>query len=170
MIEFYNAVFIPSTKAFLLQLGNHSAALLPLPTLTMPGTPLRMGSNPYSLATPPPPDRAAINRCLSPAGKVFVSPMRQPGQQVSDKPPLMPSSSLPCLLPLIMVRQSFASSCCLEFFKCHLWPHVACWQGASCVHAAGISATNCFCLPQEYGVTTLSCADLSVTCVFPVTE
>ena len=84
VIEFYNAVFIPSTKAFLLQLGNHSAALLPLPTLTMPGTPLRMGSNPYSLATPPPPDRAAINRCLSPAGKVFVSPMRQPGQQASN--------------------------------------------------------------------------------------
>lgn len=105
MIEFYNAVFIPSTKAFLLQLGNHSAALLPLPTLTMPGTPLRMGSNPYSLATPPPPDRAAINRCLSPAGKVFVSPMRQAGQQVSNKPPLKPSSSLYCLLPLIMVTQ-----------------------------------------------------------------
>ena len=38
MIEFYNAVFIPSTKAFLLQLGNqHRCNLLPLPTLTMPG-------------------------------------------------------------------------------------------------------------------------------------
>ena len=85
MIEFYNAVFIPSTKAFLLQLGNGTANLLPLPTLTMPGTPLhgRLASNPYSLATPPPPDRATINKCLSPAGKVFVSPMRQPGQQVT---------------------------------------------------------------------------------------
>ncbi|CAL5223875.1 g6466 [Coccomyxa viridis] len=83
VIEFYNAVFIPSTKAFLLQLGNGTANLLPLPTLTMPGTPLhgRLASNPYSLATPPPPDRATINKCLSPAGKVFVSPMRQPGQQ-----------------------------------------------------------------------------------------
>ena len=125
MIEFYNAVFIPSTKAFLLQLGNHSAALLPLPTLTMPGTPLRTGSNPYSLATPPPPDRAAINRCLSPAGKVFVSPMRQPGQQVSDEPSLVPSSSLHCHLPLIMVRQSLASSCCYihsTAINCHMSP------------------------------------------------
>jgi hypothetical protein len=83
VIEFYNAVFIPATKAFLLQLGNGSTPLLPLPTLTMPGTPLRMGASPYSLATPPPPDRAAINKCLSPAGKVFVSPMRTPGQQVT---------------------------------------------------------------------------------------
>ena len=88
VIEFYNAVFIPSTKAFLLQLGNGTANLLPLPTLTMPGTPLhgRPGSNPYRLATPPPPDRAAINKCLSPAGKVFVSPMRLPGQQVVQPP------------------------------------------------------------------------------------
>ena len=88
VIEFYNAVFIPSTKAFLLQLGNGTANLLPLPTLTMPGTPLhgRLASNPYSLATPPPPDRATINKCLSPAGKVFVSPMRQPGQQVTHRP------------------------------------------------------------------------------------
>ena len=88
VIEFYNAVFIPSTKAFLLQLGNGTASLLPLPTLTMPGTPLhgRLGSNPYGLATPPPPDRTTINKCLSPAGKVFVSPMRQPGQQVSHSP------------------------------------------------------------------------------------
>lgn len=92
VIEFYNAVFIPSTKAFLLQLGNGSANLLPLPTLTMPGTPLRVGRNPYSLATPPPPDRAAINKCLSPAGKVFVSPMRQPGQQVNG--PLLKGACL----------------------------------------------------------------------------
>ena len=92
MIEFYNAVFIPSTKALLLQLGNGSANLLPLPTLTMPGTPLRVGRNPYSLATPPPPDRAAINKCLSPAGKVFVSPMRQPGQQVNG--PLLKGACL----------------------------------------------------------------------------
>ena len=84
VIEFYNAVFIPATKAFLLQLGNGSTPLLPLPTLTVPRTPLRMGASPYSLATPPPPDRAAINKCLSPAGKVFVSPMRQPGQQVTS--------------------------------------------------------------------------------------
>lgn len=84
VIEFYNAVFIPATKGFLLQLGNGTTNLLPLPTLTMPGTPLhgRVGSNPYSLATPAPPDRATINKCLSPAGKVFLSPMRQPGQQV----------------------------------------------------------------------------------------
>ena len=129
MIEFYNAVFIPSTKAFLLQLGNHSAALLPLPTLTMPGTPLRMGPKPYSLATPPPPDRAAINRCLSPAGKVFVSPMRQPGQNVSDKTPLMPSRSLHCLLPLIMVRQPFASSCCCT---CNTAISTTCLMLASC--------------------------------------
>ena len=84
VIEFYNAVFIPATKAFLLQLGNGSTPLLPLPTLTVTGTPLRMGASPYSLATPRPPDRAAINKCLSPAGKVFVSPMRQPGQQVTQ--------------------------------------------------------------------------------------
>jgi hypothetical protein len=51
VIEFYNAVFIPATKAFLLQLGNGSTPLLPLPTLTVPGTPLRMGANPDSLAT-----------------------------------------------------------------------------------------------------------------------
>lgn len=97
VIEFYNAVFIPATKAFLLQLGNGSTPLLPLPTLTVPGTPLRMGASPYSLATPPPPDRAAINKCLSPAGKVFVSPMRQPGQQVTQ--------------PFARIRYALRSSC-----------------------------------------------------------
>lgn len=108
VIEFYNAVFIPSTKAILLQLGNGTASLLPLPTLTMPGTPLhgRPGSNPYGLATPPPPDRAAINKCLSPAGKVFVSPMRQPGQQVT----CWPNTSAPmCILsPGVACRQGLS--------------------------------------------------------------
>ena len=96
VIEFYNAVFIPATKAFLLQLGNGSANLLPLPTLTLPGTPLhgRLGSNPYRLATPPPPDRATINKCLSPAGKVFVSPLRLPGQQVVHFSSLLHSTFL----------------------------------------------------------------------------
>lgn len=104
VIEFYNAVFIPATKGFLLQLGNGTTNLLPLPTLTMPGTPLhgRAGSNPYSLATPAPPDRATINKCLSPAGKVFVSPMRQPGQQVILVPVLTPLVLRLCASPITL--------------------------------------------------------------------
>lgn len=37
VIEFYNAVFIPATKSFLLQLGNKTAPLATLPTLSVPG-------------------------------------------------------------------------------------------------------------------------------------
>ena len=49
VIEFYNAVFIPSTKAFLLQLGNGTANLLPLPH------PDHAGHAPCMAAWPPTP-------------------------------------------------------------------------------------------------------------------
>ena len=106
MIEFYNAVFIPATKAFLLQLGNKTATLAQLPTLSVPGTPLRMVGTPLgprSFSTPPAHDRlgapgtflggASPGLLGTPGGKVLVSPMRQPpSQQVLPPPPLTLSS------------------------------------------------------------------------------
>lgn len=93
VIEFYNAVFIPATKAFLLQLGNKTARLMPLPTLSVPGTPLRMGPplQQRCYSTPPATERGkfALKGASPPSrlgtpGKVFVSPMRQSPQQVGS--------------------------------------------------------------------------------------
>jgi hypothetical protein len=95
VIEFYNAVFIPATKAFLLQLGNKTARLTPLPTLSVPGTPLRMGApmQQRCYSTPPAENRGgafALRGASPPSrlgtpGKVLVSPMRQSPQPVGGQ-------------------------------------------------------------------------------------
>ncbi len=71
VIEFYNAVFIPAVKAFVLALGAGRAKLVPLPALAQPGTPLRLPGSlgggaaaaaqaalqRRAFSTPPAPDR-----------------------------------------------------------------------------------------------------------------
>ena len=53
VIEFYNAVFIPAVKAFVLALGAGKARLVQLPALAAPpGTPLRLGGRSASLLRP----------------------------------------------------------------------------------------------------------------------
>ncbi|KAK9837434.1 hypothetical protein WJX81_002188 [Elliptochloris bilobata] len=98
VIEFYNAVFIPAVKAFVLRLGSGKAALVRPPALSVPSTPSRPGGfgAPHHLfGTPPPADRAGggalgglaggpgAAKFMSPARgcQVFISPLRQSPQQ-----------------------------------------------------------------------------------------
>ena len=86
VIEFYNAVFIPAVKAFVLALGAGKARLVPLPALAQPGTPLRLAGGLGSQAaaaqaalqrrafsTPPAPDRSAACSGTSDFGTILGS-------------------------------------------------------------------------------------------------
>jgi len=97
VIEFYNAVFIPAVKAFVLRLGSGKAALVRPPALSVPGTPARPVAGPggggggthHLFGTPPPAEAAAGAsghgaKFVSPgrACQVFISPLRESPQQV----------------------------------------------------------------------------------------
>ena len=144
VIEFYNAVFIPATKSFLLQLGNKTAPLAQLPALSVPGTPLRLGTplGPRSFSTPPAHDRlgtpgaftgASPALVSTPGGKVLVSPMRQPqAQQVSAGTP-----------PLTTHSFKLFSSSCMSFLTRsggHVTPRL-CLKTQSCVGGQLVSQT-----------------------------
>jgi len=98
VIEFYNAVFIPAVKAFVLRLGSGKAALVRPPALSVPGTQARPaaglggggGGGAHHLFGTPPPAEAAAGaaghgaKFVSPgrACQVFISPLRESPQQV----------------------------------------------------------------------------------------
>ena len=104
VIEFYNAVFIPAVKAFVLRLGSGKAALVRPPALSVPSTPSRAGvfggAHAHHLfGTPPAAERgaaalgapnsaAAAAKFVSPGRgcQVFISPLRQSLQQARFMP------------------------------------------------------------------------------------
>ena len=93
VIEFYNAVFIPEVKAFILKLGSRKAQLVrpQLPGPQVPGslrsTPLRPPPNGVAY-TPPQLERSLGGYAgMSPAmARVAVSPLRQSPQQALATP------------------------------------------------------------------------------------